>query len=293
MIFREKKKSSVLKRQKPSRSGRGKKKKTSGRSWSNLKIFAAIFLFSAVLGLGLVAKKHVSSWLVRQAAPIKWVVTLKVDPAQPLSPDLGQKVREVASKSLGDGSSDALNRAALEVQRLDSFARVSVVRIAHAEAVVEVQARRPILCVKADATRYVGDQGEVFGFVERGGEASCPSPVLTGLLDVQGRTYAAKPDLTLETTAEERATLLEAIALKQDTDARKLRLNAFDFQPFRGFLVTLQEPELLELQLGRAPFGPKLEKLSGILDKLREKGEQAARIELDYQGKAFIKIRKM
>jgi len=45
--------------------------------------------------------------------------------------------------------------------------------------------------------------------------------------------------------------------------------------------------------LGQSPFGPHLDRLDKIMAKLKSKNQIAERIELDYQGKAFIKLKKM
>jgi hypothetical protein len=47
-----------------------------------------------------------------------------------------------------------------------------------------------------------------------------------------------------------------------------------------------------EIVIGLQPFAYKLKKLQNILDGLRRDGIVASRIELDYEGKAFIKERK-
>ena len=65
------------------------------------------------------------------------------------------------------------------------------------------------------------------------------------------------------------------------------------YRRFRGFFVILEAQETRFQVPGRAPFAGKLDKLQGILSKLDAKGEVAQRVELDYQGKAFIKLKKM
>ena len=70
------------------------------------------------------------------------------------------------------------------------------------------------------------------------------------------------------------------------------KIKSIEFKRFRGFFVVLQTSET-EVALGRSPFSGKLVRLHEILKRLEKTSSTAARIELDYQGKAFIKEKKL
>jgi hypothetical protein len=294
-LFQGKQKRSVLAKQKPKKTG--KKKKPEGLPWQWKAGIAAV-----VFGLGLFGtyklKQKAVSWLASSEKPIDWRISLKPEDGATVSDQTWSSIYDTARKTLARGSADDLRRTAAAIQRLDAFARVSVVRLSQQDVAIEVRARQPVLCVKADQLRLVGAQGEVFGSPEKDG-VPCPGPTLSGVFAERasgatgGKRFTLAEDFTLDVSPEEREALKEAVALQFEAKHRQLVLRSLDYQKFRGFLAVLTEPDGLELELGRAPFGPKLEKLSGLLQKLREKGEQAQRIELDYQGKAFIKLKKM
>ncbi len=295
-LFQGKAKRSVLAKQKPKKAG--KKKRNDGGIPFKWQLAAA----AAFLGLGLYGtyrlKQRAINWLASTDKAIDWRISLKPEDGATVSDQTWSTIYDTARKTLGHGSSEELKRTAAAIQRLDAFARVSVVRLSQQDVAIEVRARQPVLCVKADQLRLVGAAGEVFGSPEKDG-IPCPGPVVAGVFDERasgatgGKRFTLAEDFTLEVSPEEHDGLKEAVALQAEAKRRQVKIRTMDFQKFRGFLVVLAEPDGLELELGRAPFGPKLEKLDGLLRKLHEKGEQAARIELDYQGKAFIKLKKM
>lgn len=295
-LFQGKAKRSVLAKQKPKKAGA--KKKPDGRWPLAWKLLAGAGLVGLALFGTYQLKRRAVAWLASNDKPIAWRITLKPEDGATVSDQTWSSIYETARKTLAQGGSEDLKRTAAAIQRLDAFARVSVVRLSQQDVAIEVRARQPVLCVKADQLRLIGADGEVFGSPEKDG-IPCPGPVLVDIFDERasgatgGKRFSLAEDFTLDVSPEEREALKEAVSLQSEGKRRQLKIRSMDYQKFRGFLVVLAEPDGLELELGRAPFGPKLEKLDGLLQKLHEKGEQAARIELDYQGKAFIKLKKM
>lgn len=294
-LFQGKAKRSVLAKQRPKRGG---KKRPVTSPGTRLKVAFVALLCAVALFGAFKLKQRAATWLAANEKPITWRITLKPEDGATVSDQTWSSIYETARKTLGRGSSDELKRTAAAIQRLDAFARVSVVRLSHQDVAIEVRARQPVLCVKADQLRLVGAQGEVFGSPEKDG-VPCPGPILSGVFDERasgatgGKRFQLAEDFTLDVSTDEKDALKEAVALNAEGKRRQVKMRSLDFQKFRGFLVVLTEPEGLEVEIGRAPFGQKLEKLDGLLRMLHEKGEQAARIELDYQGKAFVKLKKM
>jgi hypothetical protein len=135
--------------------------------------------------------------------------------------------------------------------------------------------------------------GTVFGdAADNAGNPSSASPgvIITGVFD-QRPNPTVDDSLRVIITAEERRHLFDALEVWQRSNESGVEIRQINFQKFRGFAVSLADGT--EVVLGLKPFDYKLKKLRGILDGLKRDGVAAARIELDYEGKAFIKERKL
>lgn len=273
---------SVLSRQKPKKA-RGKRSDWQRRLRVGLIALAVILVAAA------------GTWfLTRQPATprdsFQWKVTLKMDGDQPLPTSAAEEILAVVRKNLGQGTNADLRRAARLAQKTDSYATVNLVRTGDETVVVQVKPREALLCIEADKLRLVGVDGAVYGAAIS--PEVCPGPVLKGVFSEGRSKYTMREDVTLATDEEEQAIIREALDLVRLAAAQKLTITSIDHRRYRGFTIALKDRDL-EVAIGRAPFTGKLHKLDEILGKLAEKGEQAMRVELDYQGKAFIKLKKM
>jgi len=279
-------KQSVLKRQKP--------KKARARSRREKLLTGAKWTVGLVVAGGLLWGAH---RVYRMRAPsdhthsILWKVSLKVPDETPLSDQAAAALSATVTHLLGDGSRANMQKAAKAVQRLGSYARVNIVKIAPGRVAVYVQRRTPALCIEADRLRLVSITGEVYGQVDKDNQAGCPGPTVTGIFEHMTK-LPMRADSTSALTDEEQALVKEALDLQRAGQTRGYTFAHMDYHKYRGFFVTLKDSDT-EIAVGRAPFAGKFEKLQEIFAKLARKNEQAQRIELDYQGKAFIKLKKM
>lgn len=284
---RKKAKSSVLTRQKPKR---GRRRPLA----QSLKLYGVVVLSAVVLGaigFGVFRLKTQGLFVSDRPDKIDWKVTIKAADDQALPSQALEDIVATVKKLAGDGSKRSLNRAAESVQKLDSYAQVSLIKLAPNELAVHVRRRTPAFCVQADRLRFVATDAVVYGTPDPSKADACPGPVLTGVFDDQ-RRFTVKSDLTLALEGEERQVLREALELFKLSREKKQAFTQVGYRRYRGFFVTLAGSGA-EVAVGRAPFAGKLDKLTGILTKLEAKGHVAERIELDYQGKAFIKSKKM
>lgn len=284
---RKKAKSSVLTRQKRKRG----KKRPLARS---LKLYGVVALAAALLGgvgYGVFRFKTQGVFVADRADRIDWKVTIKAGEDQAIPSQAVEDIVATVKKLAGDGSKKSLSRAAESVQKLDSYAQVSLIKLAPNELAVHVRRRTPAFCVQADRLRFVATDAVVYGTPDPAKPDACLGPVLTGVFDEQ-RRFTVKNDLTLALDGEERQVLKEALELLKLSREKKQSFTQLSYRRYRGFFVTLAGSGA-EVSVGRAPFAGKLDKLTGILTKLEAKGHVAERIELDYQGKAFIKSKKM
>jgi hypothetical protein len=274
---------SVLRRQKPRRS-------KGGQGWRKRAAIAALVVTGAV-GVALVARRAwTAAFRAAPAEPIDWKVTFRVDGDHAVPDAAAEKIVAIVRKQLGAGDPESLRRTARAVQQAESYASVHLLRLGMSEVAVALMPRIPALCVAADHLRFISTDGDVYG--QPDGPNDCPGPVVSGIFAPERTRYALGDDFALELTQDERTAVREAIALRSAASSRKLTLKTIEHRPYRGFFVTLDGRDT-EIAVGRAPFEAKLARLVEILGRLAQSKEDAARIELDYQGKAFIKVKKM
>lgn len=215
-------------------------------------------------------------------------IEIRNDGDSPLEDHLIIKIRSATQNALQNASTDR-EQLANFLQKLGSFMAVKIAQVDRQTVVVQVSPRVPALCVEADQLRFLGSDGSVYG--SPASLQECPTPPVKGILDT-GRKYTTREDGTLELTPGELSALKDSLLLQKSLASYALHAQAIQYIKHRGFTVILQGKSA-EITLGYPPFSNRLDKLLSLLEKLAAKGEDAVRIELDYQGKAFLKLKKM
>ena len=287
---RKNRRDSVLTKQKP------RNQKSRGRPLKTRLIAIALFCGVAAIGVFVFSKTRFqhSSLAVKSARvidPNSWDLALKLGEHTSISDQARSDLLTTARHLLGQGSHEDLEKAARGIQKLGSYADVRVTKIAPFNVIISLTKREPVFCVESDKLRLVSTAGEIYGQVDPSAGEVCPGPVLSGVFEDKIPVELGD-DLTVAVDSATKVLLREALTLLQDARKKDLVLEHLQVQKFRGFVCELAATKT-EVALGRAPFAEKLEKLKGILDKLALRQEQAQRIELDYQGKAFVKLKKM
>ena len=287
---RKSRRESVLTRQKP----RNQKSR-----WRSLKArVIGITLFCGVAaggafiyGKNRFQRSNLSVKSARVIDPNSWDLVLKLGEHTSISDQARSDLLNTTRHLLGQGLHENLETAAKAIQKLGSYADVRVTKIAPFNVIISLTKREPVFCVESDKLRLVSTLGEIYGQVDQSAGETCPGPVLSGVFEDKLPVELGE-DLTVTVDSTTKLLLREAITLLQDAQKKDLVLEHLQLQKFRGFVCELAATDS-EVALGRAPFVEKLDKLKGILDKLALRQEQAQRIELDYQGKAFVKLKKM
>ena len=288
-----KKSGSVLARQKPK-----KARKKARSSYFKRPFWALCILCVPLLAWGGFwsvnqASSWFSAWLNK---PVGWQLTLNIAGEKPLPQEQAREILEIANRELQAGTRGDMLRAAREIQQFSSFANVHFVKLSSHEMVLHVSRREPLLCVEADRLRFLTRAGRIYGVAKRynAGQTDCPGPLLTGIFPPK-TTFRKRQDQTLAVGHSEQVAVEEAIELFLMLGPMDVPVSQIRFERVRGFFVhaTFAEDVQTVVALGRAPFTSKLAKLRDIRANLQKNGDVAERIELDYQGKAFIKLRKM
>lgn len=294
------KKRSVLDKQRVTSNGQRKNRLADHFSWS-LGAKSLVVVLGLVLAAALAIRvfdqvngifSYVNSLIV--LSPKDWRIEIVSDGGAPLPEDVKKEVYRVAGKSLKTGSADELTKLARHVEALGMVDHVRVVRPVWNTVILSAQLRRPALLVSTGSrTRYLSLDGTIFGdSSDNTGNPSGASPtvIVTGVFD-QRPNPAVDESLRVITTTDERRHLVDALEVWQKSNESMIELRQINFQRFRGYSISLSDGT--EIVLGLKPFDYKLKKLRGILDNLKKDGVAAARIELDYEGKAFIKEKKL
>ena len=297
------KQSSALKGQKPKKRG-DHGSTTDGSGWLTTKRAMVIAGLGATVVFVFIKKNELQrSWnatreVVSNAlvlAPNEWTIQMTSPEGNPLGDDIRKEVLKVSAGILKSGSPQELDELARAVEGIGSLERLHVVRPQYATIVISAGIREPVLLVQAGPKiRYLTADGTVYGDATNPAtnpSGNVPSILVSGVFDARGTNLQLDRSAKVITTTEEQAILLNALNLWRLCAAQNLAVKVMTYQKFRGFDVRMEDSS--EVVLGTAPFEYKIEKLVGIFTKLRKQGVAASRIELDYDGKAFIKERKL
>jgi hypothetical protein len=283
---KRKKKKSVLFSQKPKRN----RKKSKPLSLNiiltiiivPLAVWALFFAYNAV-DLAMLENDEASR------APISWSLDLKLEGDEALNENLAEDILELANSIIGSGSTDEIEDAASAIQKEAAFAHVSLIKTGLSSATVFLSRRMPIMCINADKLRLLTSEGSVYG---NPAEDRCPGPTLYGIFNDRRQGFVTNDDMTLQLSSAEKSAVTDAGRLLSSLKLSSIIPETITHQRFRGFRVKIHKGGP-EVSLGQYPFSARIERLEKILSKLKRKRQVAERIELDYQGKAFIKLKKL
>jgi len=277
-----KKKTSVLSRQRPKK---GRKK--SGFSWYKSAIYAGSAVVALIL-IGTLFYLYQNKTTVIPGKDRNWKLTIKADDRSLLGDQEEAAIIHAVRAHISNGDPDDLLKAIATIKTDVSFAKVHFVRTGLEQLTLYYAKRVPVMCYQGDQQLYfISTAAEIYGFVDD--PQKCPGPLVTGILDGR-RNVKRNAVLTLskeEQQNTERALQLAKILAYYKHDPTKL-----SYEKYRGFYINIRDLET-EIALGNPPYETKLEKLGEVLKQISSKGEVAQRIELDFQGKAFIKMKKL
>ena len=201
----------------------------------------------------------------------------------------------VASKELSGSRGFAIENLVGALEAIGTLENIHVIRPQIKTIVIHANERRPFLLVRVgEKTRFLTRDGTVYG--EFRDTENAPTPVkllsvVNGVFDEHQGNRLFDHSLRLITSPEEKSILLQAISLSTIVANNNLSISGVSYQKFRGYSIKLKDET--DVVLGLYPFEHKLEKLKSIQLRLSARGVAASRIELDYDGKAFIKEKKL
>ena len=247
--------------------------------------------FLVLFGLAVVLSSAVWLWWrvgTGESEQQLWAVEVQAMDNLPLPSRLREHVIKTAHQHLRGGSRQRLQEVAKAIGVEAQLAAVQVIKTARARVVVYVDVRRPVLLMQVNGKlRYVSRRGDVYGRAQR----QDVYPRLAGVLD-RTREYVLDEDSLYVLSEVEQANVRQALELVEMAMQNGFICEKIIYEQYRGWQVKIEDVTALVL-FGHAPFAAKLQKLRDILASLRAKNTQAARIELDYEDKAFVQQKKI
>jgi hypothetical protein len=226
--------------------------------------------------------------------PNEWNIEVAGVSGDRLPDDLRNEIYRVAQKIVKTGSALELFTLSRQIESIGRLDAVKVIRPVANTIIIQASVRRPALLVEVGGKiRFLTIDGTVFGDAAQANSdngAANPTVLVSGIFESRS-SLAVDSSLRLPLVQEERQHLADAIDIWQKTTAAGVDVRAIKYMRFRGFTITL--PDTTEIILGLNPFDYKISKLRSILDGLKRDGIVATRIELDYDGKAFIKEKRL
>lgn len=234
--------------------------------------FGGIILASIVIGVTLQNFNFV---------PETNIPTFKTDLIE--APKLRAKVEGMLSKQR-DSDFENFHDLASKIQKKLSAKRVTLVSLGNNTVSIDLEMHKAIAAIEFGKKRLLSDEGKVFGnYIETRDHSL---PLIKGIGMKDKVSLADDQSLVLDEESVQR--ISEARLLINEGLRYNIHYRAIHLDPYRGFQVLLKDKRI-RVEMGRTPFKKRYIKLVKILSNLSRKKVNQARIELDYQGKAFIK----
>jgi hypothetical protein len=200
-----------------------------------------------------------------------------------VSPEQKQKILRILKHSY-KLSRQELTKRVYKIQNLLAAKAISLIQTKPNHYSILMDFHSPKFAVKLHTTRLVNPNGRVYGKIQQGQQDLLP--ILRGI-DIKTKPEIL-PDQTLHLEPNVQNTIDEALLLINQSLSYNITYKDIEFDPYRGFRGHLGNLRI-SVEFGRRPFDKKLHRLRKILNDLIKQGRRSARIELDYQGKAFVR----
>ena len=179
----------------------------------------------------------------------------------------------------------SISNLAQQIIRHSGYSRVHIFATAPGNLIVSLAKHEPVFVTKLNGSRYVSDRGVVYG------EAwATELPRLSGVFNktFEPRKIMYENQLTLSKSEKDR--VITAIKLLKQGKEEGFSFKEIEFKPYRGYFAHMKNPRIVA-SFGKKPFTQKLRRLQKTLIKLETNNIEAARVDLDYKDKVFIKMR--
>ena len=196
-------------------------------------------------------------------------------------------VSQIVNEHLNATRHSDLSLLAKKIQNQFYARGVNINKTSTTKIAVTMKLRDPVMLVKSDKIHFVDEECAVYGEIN-GNEMISDLPILHDVFSDHDARLRLNDTAIYQITAEQRKIICDAIDLSRLSREKGLDFSEFHFIKYRGFLARTKQGDC-EIILGFAPFNKRIDRLTEILLNLKKEGVTAARIELDYDNKAFVK----
>ena len=197
--------------------------------------------------------------------------------SQKISEKNKRAITEAIHKKMAGSSIDLLKITQIIKRKLE-LDSVRVVMPYPDHLVLNLIQRKPFLGIKLKSFHWVSHSGHIYGSIKKPKDLKLP--FLKGI-----------PRRSKKFTRESQSLLIkEAVTLVKNLQEQSYQIHLVEYLPYRGFKVKTIDD--IDIFMGRKPFRSRIKRLRKITTRMSAKGVRVSRIELDYNGKAFIKERR-
>ena len=213
-----------------------------------------------------------------------WRVSVEGDHKTPPAKNWKFEIIETIKQHLKEGRRDELAHVARLVLKSSMYDQVQLTRLAPRHVLVKVRVPSSIALIKADVLRFLSPHGHVFGRAKA--EDYPELPQITGVFPNPPSKFPALPNNKLILSSKTQDILREILAALDLITEAGLSLETLHYDLYRGVHIRLKDHVLVAL--GHPPYEKKITRLSSILIEAVERGEELRKVELDFEGKAFV-----
>ncbi len=161
---------------------------------------------------------------------------------------------------------------------------IQLIQTAPDKLAIATETFKPKLIVELDRPRFVTEDGIIFG--SAASNEGSGLPILKGLY--KNASFTKSENETLVLSPANQRIVEEALLAIQEGARYNIQYRSLNYDEFRGLSGDLLEPAY-RITIGFRPFDAKYLKLEKVIGSLKDRGLTSASIELDYNGKAFVK----
>ena len=147
---------------------------------------------------------------------------------------------------------------------------------------ISISERKPVALINLDQLHLLDCNGEIFKKVEQ--QEGQGLPIVTGIDWENLMDYKKKYNALINEA-------LSLLSLFEEKGFRKSYISEIHINPTLGLTVYTTN-HTLQIVMGFAPFQKKCNRLYVIMDDLNNKSLTAQKIDLNYQHKAFVRIKE-
>lgn len=218
----------------------------------------------------------------------EWSIIIQETKRTPIPAKERSRIVNIIKKHLlTSNQQSTFQETADKILAKSHYGFVQLLQLDSKKLLVKLRVREPVFSIAADKERLVSSSGLVYGLAKLDHQL----PKLTGVLTKAKKNNFLKSNNSLKLSQDEATIINEAIELQKKLNENNLNFSELEYKQYRGFFTTIRNLNL-QVSFGRSPFQLKVRKLFRVINKLKQNNTVASRIELDYDGKAFIREKK-